>query len=85
MFKKIGAHRIRAATQRFIPSCYGTPSYPALKMGLEPRRKKRLFPPGFQAHFQGGVRGSPGTGLPRGRLMPSPRAVIKFRMPHPLD
>ena len=22
-----------------------------------------LFPPGFQAHFQGGVRGSPGTGL----------------------
>ena len=22
-----------------------------------------LFPPGFQVHFQGGVRGSPGTGL----------------------
>ena len=51
------------------------PSYPALKMGLEPRREKRGFCvtyrrmlgttpifslPGFQAHFQGGVRGSLG-------------------------
>ena len=30
---------------------------PASNTGLS------LFPPGFQAHFQGGVRGSPGTGL----------------------
>ena len=30
---------------------------PASNTGLS------LFSPGFQAHFQGGVRGSPGTGL----------------------
>ena len=28
-----------------------------------------LFPPGFQAHFQGGVRGSPGTGLRPSRFI----------------
>ena len=44
--------------------CYQSLSF------LRPRDQKkpealgtRMFPPGFQAHFQGGVRGSPGTGL----------------------
>ena len=34
---------------------------PASNTGLS------LFPSGFQAHLQGGVRGSPGTGLQRQR------------------
>ena len=34
----------------------------------EPRREKRYFPPWVQAHSQGGVRGSPGTGLWGGKF-----------------